>query len=393
MKQYTSLALAAMLTFALIATPVNAQASRISIDVRNADIVDVLRLLATQSNSSILTDDSVKHEKVTLHLHDATFDQALALLTRAYGLEVRHVNDAMIICQDVSAASLHLRYARASDVVKHLKGLLPSKDYSADDNSNTVLVTGSDDAIATVRSLVSSIDVPARQVMFEVRVADIIKNNDNSNVGFAFGGLQTTNSVSNGSANSSSTQTPAQFNYQFAPFIGKTIGLFSQLNAMVSHGSAKVLATPRIATLNNQEASILIGTQYPVVTTTANSGGSNVNITYIDIGVKLRVTPTIGNDGSITADLHPEVSTIDSIVQYAGASAPQISDRRVDATLRVRKDETIVLGGLLRDIDSTTMSKLPFLGDIPIFGEVFKNRQNTRYKDDVVFLITPHIIQ
>jgi type II secretory pathway component GspD/PulD (secretin) len=226
-----------------------------------------------------------------------------------------------------------------------------------------------------------------------VRVTDIIKNNDNSNVGFMFGGLQNTSSVSNGSANSSTSQTPQQFNYQFAPFIGKTIGLFSQLNAMVSHGTAKVLATPRIATLNNQEASILIGTQYPVVTTTANSGGSNVNVTYIDIGVKLRVTPTIGSDGSIVADLHPEVSTIDSIVQSAGASAPQISDRRVDATLRVQKDETIVIGGLLRDIDSTTVTKLPFLGDIPVFGEVFRNRQNTRFKDEVVFLITPHIMQ
>jgi type IV pilus assembly protein PilQ len=181
-------------------------------------------------------------------------------------------------------------------------------------------------------------------------------------------------------------------NYQFTPFIGKTIGLFTQLNAMVTHGSAKILATPRIATLNNQEASILIGTQYPVVTTTATNGGSNVNVTYIDIGVKLRVTPTIGSDGSIIADLHPEVSTIDTIVQSAGASAPQISDRRIDATLRVRKDETIVLGGLLRDIDSTTISKLPFLGDIPIFGELFKNRQNNHLKDDIVFLITPHII-
>ena len=231
--------------------------------------------------------------------------------------------------------------------------------------------------------------------MFEVRVTDIIKNNDNSNVGFMFGGLQNTSSVSNGSANSSSSQTPQQFNFQFAPFIGKTIGLFSQLNAMVSRGTAKVLATPRIATLNNQEASILIGTQYPVVTTTANSGGSNVNVTYIDIGVKLRVTPTIGTDGSIVADLHPEVSTIDSIVQSAGASAPQISDRRVDATLRVQKDETIcVIGGLFaRHRLHHRLQSSRSSATSPSSAEVFRNRQNTRFKYEVVFLITPHIMQ
>jgi general secretion pathway protein D len=299
----------------------------------------------------------------------------------------------MIIRAESSASAIHLRYARSSDVIKHLKGLLPSKDYSSDDKTNTILVNGNENSLAGVRSLIASVDVPAPQVMFEVRVADIIKNNDSSNVGFLFGGLQTTNSVSNGLNNANSSQTPQQFNYQFTPFIGKTVGLFTQLNAMVSHGNAKILATPRIATLNNQEAAILIGTQYPIVTTTANSGGSNVNVTYIDVGVKLRVTPTIGSDGSIIAELHPEVSTIDTIVQSGGASAPQISDRRVDATLRVRKDETIVLGGLLRDFDSTTLSKLPFLGDIPIFGELFRNRQHMHMKDDVVFLITPHIVQ
>lgn len=394
MKNLTAGVLAAFLSLTLlIPTPTPAQQGRISIDVRDADIVDVIRLLATESNSSILTDNSVKREKVTLHLHDVPFKQALDILARAYDLQIREENSIMMIRAGSSATAIHLRYSRSSDVIKHLKGLLPSKDYSSDDKTNTVLVTGNEDSIATVRSLIATIDVPAPQVMFEVRVADVIKNNDNSNVGFLFGGLQSTSSVSNGLNNTSAAQTPQQFNYQFTPFIGKTIGLFTQLNAMVSHGSAKILATPRIATLNNQEASILIGTQYPIVTTTANSGGSNVNVTYIDVGVKLRVTPTIGSDGSIIADLHPEVSTIDTIVQSGGASAPQISDRRVDATLRVRKDETIVLGGLLRDFDSTTISKLPFLGDIPVFGELFRNRQKSHMKDDVVFLITPHIVQ
>jgi type II secretory pathway component GspD/PulD (secretin) len=362
--------------------PTMAEPGRISIDVRDADIVDVIRLLATESNANIITDNSVKREKITLHLHDLTFKQALDIIARAYDLELRQDKNITIVRAGSSATAIHLRYARSNDVIKHLKGLLPSNDYSSDDKTNTILVTGNEDSIATVRSLIATIDVPTPQVMFEVQVVDIIKNNDNANIGFLFGGLQT-----------NATQTPQQFNYQFTPFIGKTIGLFTQLNAMASHGSAKILATPRIATLNNQEASILIGTQYPIVTTTANSGGSNVNVTYIDVGVKLRVTPTIGSDGSMIADLHPEVSTIDTIVQSAGASAPQISDRRIDATLRVRKDETIVLGGLLRDFDSTTISKLPFLGDIPVFGELFRNRQNTKLKDNVVFLITPHIVR
>lgn len=378
-----------------LADPSKTRASngRISLDARDEDIIDVLRSLASESGVSIITDTSVKHEKASLQLRDVSFPQALSVLTHAYDLRIQRESNILIVRSAASSSTaIRLKYIRACDAVKYLRGVLPDRAYGSDDRSNTIIVTGNGDAIATTRALISTIDVPTPQVMFEVRVADIIRNNDSSNVGFLFGGLQSSSSVSNGLTNASSVQTPQQFTYQFTPFIGKTIGLFTQLNAMVTHGSAKILATPRIATLNNQEASILIGTQYPVVTTTATNGGSNVNITYIDIGVKLRVTPTIGSDGSIIADLHPEVSTIDTIVQSAGASAPQISDRRVDATLRVRKDETIVLGGLLRDIDSTTISKLPFLGDIPIFGELFKNRQNNHLKDDIVFLITPHII-
>ncbi|HTV73950.1 MAG TPA: secretin N-terminal domain-containing protein [Candidatus Acidoferrales bacterium] len=476
MRRPLVFALACILATAPIATsPVMAAAPRVSIDVRDADIIDVLRLLATEADASIITDDSVPHDKVTLHLEGVTFMQALTVLAQAYDLQVRNENGVLIVGSSASmnrkygddngplaaqtvvipvqnaspddlvkpltealeagtvvvgdrrtgsliitgdaptiqrarrliaaldaplggqsssqATSIHLNFTRADEAAKQLKGILPDDSYSADDSANIILVTGPPAVLATARALIQAIDVPSPQVMFEVRVADIMSNNDSSNVGAIFGGLQSVNNTINGVSNSGTVQTPQQFNYQITPFVGKTIGVFAQLNAMVSHGEARLLATPRIATLNNQEASILIGTQYPIVTTTSNSGGQNVNISYVDIGVKLRVTPTIGADGSIIAELHPELSTLDAIVESAGSSAPQISDRKVDTTLRIQKDETVVIAGLLRDFDTTTITKFPFLGDIPIFGELFKDRQHTHLKDDVVFLITPHIVQ
>ncbi|MDQ6931388.1 MAG: type II and III secretion system protein, partial [Candidatus Eremiobacteraeota bacterium] len=88
------------------------------------------------------------------------------------------------------------------------------------------------------------------------------------------------------------------------------------------------------------------------------------------------------------AEMHPEYSAIQSFV----GGYPVLANRKVDSTLRVRDSETIVLGGLLRDIDSDTVSKVPYLGDIPVFGQLFKNRAHTRERDEVVFLITPHVL-
>jgi len=154
----------------------------------------------------------------------------------------------------------------------------------------------------------------------------------------------------------------------------------------VSKGNARVLATPRLVSLNNHEASLLIGQTYPIIYYDIRSG--NQQLQTIDIGVKLRMTPTIGADGSIIAELHPEYSEITGFQQ----SYPIIANRKLDSTLRVSDGETIVLGGLLREISSETITKLPLLGDIPILGEIFKNRQRSAERDEIVFLITPHIV-
>jgi type II secretory pathway component GspD/PulD (secretin) len=109
----------------------------------------------------------------------------------------------------------------------------------------------------------------------------------------------------------------------------------------------------------------------------------------VDIGVHLRLTPTIGADGSVTAELHPEYS---ELIGYTSTGYPIVANRKIDSTLRVKDSETIVLGGLMRDTTSETISRLPWLSDIPILGNFFKNKQTSHERDEIVFLITPHVI-
>jgi type II secretory pathway component GspD/PulD (secretin) len=435
------LALLLSLAFIFPTTPLHAQAQRLSIDARDIDLGDVIRLLAMQSGTNLVPDGSIKPVRVTLRLHDVSFDEALATLTQAYGLQAHRdgriilVGDAavmnrrypdqtlpsgtktvvfplghakpdelkaplvdalptgtLVVCDDrtgsiiISANATTIERARrligaldapaagnikASDAVKALKGSVPDDALVADDRQNIVVVTGNDEIQTTAHSLLASIDNPGKQVMFEVRVADLSPQIDSSNVGVQVGG--------SGFGSGALAQIPYLLTRS-------SLIINAQLNALVQHGRASILAQPRIATLNNKEATLLVGETYPVVTTNLQTGYPTV--TNVDIGVKLRLTPTIGEDGSITAELHPEYS---QIMGFNNAF-PIVANRKVDSTLRVRDGETIVLGGLFSDIDSDTVTKLPFLGDIPILGSVFRNRQRSHTRDEVVFYITPHIL-
>jgi type II secretory pathway component GspD/PulD (secretin) len=267
--------------------------------------------------------------------------------------------------------TFRLRNVRASEAVKALKGSVPDNVLVADDRQNVVVITGSAETQTTAHALLASIDSPGKQVMFEVRVADLSPQIDSSNVGIQVGG--------SGFGSGALAQIPYMLTRS-------SLVINAQLNALVQNGRASILAQPRIATLNNTEATLLVGETYPVVTTNLQTGYPTV--TNVDIGVKLRVTPTIGDDGSITAELHPEYS---QIMGFNNAF-PIVATRKVDSTLRVQDGQTIVLGGLFSEIDSDTVTKLPFLGDIPVFGNVFRNRQRSHTRDEVVFYITPHIL-
>lgn len=446
--------LAVILAVATI-LPCAAQTARINIDVHEADLSDVIALLAAQSGTNIVADSSIKPERVTLHLHDVTFQDALTVLVQSHDLQVRRQNgilivgtsesmnrrygdandprsaktavltllhaspdeiareiagglpDGTVIVPDKRTASVivtgsedtiararelvtaldapayaansgnlahvyKLRFLKPSEVTSSLKDVLPDGSYVADDAQNAIVVSGNEEIQHTADQFLRSMDVPSPQVLFEVRVADLEPENDQSNVGLEFGGYDLTGQPISGAAT-----------YAFAH---NSIAINARLNALVSQGRAQILATPRLVTLNNKEADLLIGQTYPVVYYDARLGGQQVQ--FVDIGVKLRLTPTIGPDGSVTAEMHPEYSAIQGFV----GGYPVIANRKVDSTLRVKDDQTIVLGGLLRDIDSETITKIPFLANIPVFGKIFQNRERTHVRDEVVFLITPHVI-
>lgn len=448
--------LAAFAMLAFCSGVAGAQEPLITIDVHDAEIADVISLLASESGINIVPDASVKTERVTLHLRKVRFDEALNVLVSAHGLQVRKQGSVMIVgdaesmnrrydaansllgpqtvvfslrhakpddvakeitdalapgtvivpdkrtgavvvtgdADTISRArhligaldatgfgavngnatrSYHLRFVRADDAIKQLKVLSPDGTFISDPEQNAILVNGNDELHSEVANFLSAVDRASPQVLFEVKVAEVTPQNDTSNFGLEFGG-----------ADLQGNQTPGSTTYAFTK---GSIPLNVRLNALITQGRAQILATPKLVTLNNKEANLLIGETYPIVFNTSVLGGQNVQ--FVDIGVKLRLTPTIGPDGVVTAELHPEYS---ELLGFTASGYPIIANRKIDSTLRVRDSETIVLGGLMRDVSNETLSKVPGLADIPILGKFFENKFANHERDEIVFLITPHVI-
>jgi protein transport protein HofQ/type IV pilus assembly protein PilQ len=239
----------------LFASPALADSGRISLDVRDADLVDVLRLVATESSLNIVADGSIKHERVTLRLQNIEVERVLLVLAQAYDLQIRREAGITIVGSTTSATGrylggapatlIRLKYARSGEALKQLAGVLPEKSYTVDERQNAILVHGSARTVATARSFLAALDVPTPQIMFEVRVVDLVIT-ENSDIGVLYSGPN----QPPGTAIWTSTN--------------KTIPIQAQLSALITQNRAKILATPRLATLNNKEASLLVGQSYPI---------------------------------------------------------------------------------------------------------------------------------
>ncbi|MBC5806333.1 MAG: hypothetical protein DLM53_12260 [Candidatus Eremiobacter antarcticus] len=374
----------------------------VTLDVKNADILDVLKLLANESGQNIVATQNVKGV-VTVSLHDVPLRTALDLIVRTNGLDYRRMRNIYIVgpAADLNAqfgsigqvatqtVAFPIKYALPADLAKQLAGILPASSFTVDARTNTVLVSGSADIIQSARNFMALSDVPAPQVVFEVKVIDITRNNDTSNTGIQYSGVSDfdlfENSITGGSLAAPPAVTSGN-SFAPQPFTRNALFIQAKVNYLLTHNEAQLLANPRVTALHNQQASLLIGQTYPLVYYDPRSGQFQAQ--YIDIGVKLIITPVINTDGYITTTMHVERSVITGLVQQF----PILSNRKADDILRVKDGETIVLGGLLDDETTRSMSKIPLLGDLPVFGALFRNIQTTKIHNEVVFLITPHIV-
>lgn len=372
------------------------------------DIRVVLHTLAKISDVDMIIDDSIKGN-ITIRMSNVTFDKAIDLITSAKGLGYRKSDNSFIIeSADLGMTTVtKLEYTRAVDIKKTIEPIANTLKLKMeiDEVSNSIIVSGSPAGCARIKEILKSVDVLEQQVTIEAKVIAINKTNL-KNLGLewswdaapinpeytitgpvydpatgaltAYPKTTVTHKASNGFLlfGHNPDGIPYQFNFS------------TKINALVTNGNAKILASPKVTTVNGKEARVFIGDHIPVLTESISNGATTTTITYVDAGIKLLYTPSITGDGTITAKVKTEVSTptlITSINNY------KITTREAETTVCMKDGETMVIAGLIGSDESKGGSKTPFLGDLPLLGALFKNSTNTKSETEVVIFLTAKI--
>ncbi|MBQ4494286.1 MAG: type II and III secretion system protein, partial [Selenomonadaceae bacterium] len=164
----------------------------------------------------------------------------------------------------------------------------------------------------------------------------------------------------------------------------------ARINALVTDGKAKILSRPNVTTIQGREAVINVGSSVPVPKVSSTNTSTTTSIEYRDAGIILRYTPRINSDGTITAKIHTEVSTPQYIPDM---QAYRFNTRSAETTVTVRDGEPMIIGGLIGAEEAKSVSKIPFLGDLPILGALFRNHRKSKSESELIIFLTAHVLR
>lgn len=415
---------------------------RITIDLRNADIQNVLRLIADEGNINIVANEDVTGS-ITLRLRSVPLDEALAVILRSQNLgwaqdgniirvapasvfqdeyerQLQYVEDAWRL-EPLRVRMIPVNYAEVSQISGLVFGVLTSRgNLSVDIRNNTLIITDIISQLDMVQELVQRLDTQTPQVLIEAR---IVETNDQfrRQLGIQWGGdfladqaignstgllFPSTIGIAGGAddgqasnAGSSSAPNwavnlPAPAGTGSGGALGFTFGSLSgafnlnvRLSAAEDMGSAKVISAPRILTMHNETASITSGVSIPVSVVSA-AGAQTV---FFDASLQLVVRPRVTPDGYIFLTVN--ISKNEPDFENTGSRGdPSIIRREANTQLLVRDGDTSVIGGIFSRNTGFSQSQVPFFGRIPVLGPLFRNSSQTDVRNELLVFITPRIV-
>ena len=392
---------------------------RVSLDADDASLPAVLKILAEKGNLNIVTGPGVATGHITIHLKDVPVEQAVNLVVRAAGLAYERIGNSILVAEakslndetGLSSYTIELKYADASEVQAALSGI--SDKIQVDRGGNRLIIVTSPRVITEIQRVVTEMDKPARQVMLEARVVEVSTDGLKklgidwdllNRQGYTFvegtydsvtvtGGLPVT---AVGGTLQAVPNTPGTYdiwklgNFTRFPMVFQTF-----VDMLIHDGNARVLAQPKLVTLNGKEASMLAGQRIPyLVSQTVFAGGAAAptqTVQIEEVGIKLSITPLINADGFITVRIRPEVSSVTGFRGLAG-DLPVVSTRQAETTVRLKDGSSVVIGGLLSQEKTTSMTKVPLLGNVPFLGAFFRHENTTSSNRDLVIEVTPHLL-
>ncbi|HWG31439.1 MAG TPA: type IV pilus secretin PilQ [Steroidobacteraceae bacterium] len=338
--------------------------------------------------------------------------------------------------EPVRSEYLQVNYAKAADLAALIKSqsnsLLSARgNVAVDPRTNTLLLQDTPDRLEQINRLVARLDVPVRQVEIQARIV-LVNDDFNRQFGTQLGftntesngntGIVTTTGTSSAEDSivssaltniqggkgpfpvtypAGTTGAPQRYNVNLPvanPAGSLAVGILSgtrlidlELSALEAETEAKDISSPRVITANQKEATIMQGVEIPYQQS-ASSGATSIS--FKDAVLELKVTPQITPDNRIILDLDVRDDEVGQVVvESGGVNVPAIDTREVTTQVLVNDGQTVVLGGILTTQDSHVQNKVPWLGDIPVLGHLFKNTNRTNNKDELLIFVTPKIVR
>ena len=431
------------------------EGQRLTLNFQDIETRAVLQLLAETSGKNIVVSDTVQGN-VTLRLRNVPWDQALDIVMTTKGLDMRQNGNVIIVApaEEIAAREtadltaqqaiseleplysefLQVNYAKAGDLATLVSGdggntmLSDRGTIAVDERTNTLLVHDSAERLQNIRRLVRTLDIPIKQVLIESRI--VIVNDDFSrDLGVRLGvtaykanstdgvtvisGTGTGTDRMVGSAIDNLALTGSIFpielpllndRYNVNVPISPAAGRFSlavleteylvdlELTALEAEGRGEIISTPRIITANQKEAKIEQGVEIPFQQS-ASSGATTIQ--FKKAVLSLTVTPQITPDNNIIMDLKVHKDSVGDIISTGGlgGTVPSIDTRNVETQVLVADGQTVVLGGIYETERRETINKVPFLGDLPFAGFLFRSTQRVDNKAELLIFVTPRILE
>ncbi|CDF86659.1 Fimbrial assembly protein PilQ [Pseudomonas knackmussii B13] len=405
---------------------------KLSLNFQDIDVRSVLQLIADFTDLNLVASDTVQGN-ITLRLQNVPWDQALDLVLKTKGLDKRKIGNVLLVApadeiaarerQELEAQKqiaelaplrrelIQVNYAKASDIAKLFQSVTGSAtgrgasaatantdnrgSITVDDRTNSIIAYQTQDRLDELRRIVSQLDIPVRQVMIEARIVEAsvdytkelgvnwsgsLSNRGNWNVS---GGTDSTSQTFVDLGVSTTTPTSGIG----IGFVTNNTVLDLQLNAMEKTGNGEVVSQPKVVTSDKETAKILKGTEVPYQE--ASSSGAT-SVSFKEAALSLEVTPQITPDNRIIMQV--KVNKDEPDYQNALLGVPPIKKNEVNAKVLVNDGETIVIGGVFSNTQTKTTAKVPFLGDVPVVGRLFKNDYVTDTKNELLVFLTPRIM-
>jgi len=393
---------------------------KLSLNFQDIDVRSVLQLIADFTDLNLVASDTVQGN-ITLRLQNVPWDQALDLVLKTKGLDQRKIGNVLLVApaDEIAARErqemesqkqiaelaplrrelIQVNYAKAAQIAALFQSVTSDQgevrgSITVDDRTNSIIAYQTQDKLDELRRVVAQLDIPVRQVMIEARIVE-------ANVDYSKSlGVRWDGTLSRSSGRWTATGASGGAGSPFvdlganAATAGLGIGFVSnhaildlQLSAMEKTGNGEVVSQPKVVTSDKETAKILKGAEIPYQE--ASSSGST-STSFKEAALSLEVTPQITPDNRIIMDV--KVTKDEADFANALHGVPPIKKNEVNANVLVSDGETIVIGGVFSNTQTKSLEKVPFLGDVPFVGRLFRRDTVTDQKSELLVFITPRIM-